>query len=155
MTSKSPESTARPSLCAAPGSARLALYATTGKRIERHCLVLYLASDRDWGAIQRDRNGNRGRPLAIAPMTTEAMKYRAGSWRATSLRYSGVAPEDAAGFADDLRSLGYDKPTVARFVEAAAPCWPNDVRERRGPAATDARIVSKLNGWSPSAPRKG
>jgi len=31
----------------------------------------------------------------------------------------------------------------------------NDVRERRGLAATDARIVSGLNGWSPSAPRNG
>ena len=31
----------------------------------------------------------------------------------------------------------------------------NDVRERRGPAATDVRIVSEMNGWSPSAPRKG
>jgi hypothetical protein len=30
---------------------------------------------------------------------------------------------------------------------------PNDVRERRGPAATDVRIVSELNGWSSSAPR--
>jgi hypothetical protein len=116
---------ARQSLGEAPGSARMALYATTGKRIERHCLVLYLASDRDWAAIQRERNGNRGRPLATAPMTTEAMKYRAGSWRATSLRYDGKAPADAAGFADDLRNLGYDEPTVSRFAEAAKPCWPN------------------------------
>ena len=30
---------------------------------------------------------------------------------------------------------------------------PNDVRERRGPAATDTRIVIELNGWSLSAPR--
>jgi hypothetical protein len=31
---------------------------------------------------------------------------------------------------------------------------PNDVHERRGPAAADIRFVSELNGWSPSAPRK-
>jgi hypothetical protein len=29
----------------------------------------------------------------------------------------------------------------------------NDVRERCGPAATDIRIVTELNGWSASAPR--
>src|SRR5882672_2678691 len=28
----------------------------------------------------------------------------------------------------------------------------NDVCERRGPAATEQRIVNGLNGWSPSAP---
>ena len=32
---------------------------------------------------------------------------------------------------------------------------PNDMRELRGPAAADVRIVNDLNGWSPSAPRKG
>jgi hypothetical protein len=31
----------------------------------------------------------------------------------------------------------------------------NDMRERRRPAAPDVGIVSELNGWSPSAPRKG
>ena len=31
----------------------------------------------------------------------------------------------------------------------------NTRRERRGPAADDARLVSDLNGWSPSAPRSG
>lgn len=129
-----PELPARQSLGGAPGSARLALYATTGTRSAKHCLVLYLASDRDWGAIQRERNGNRGGPIATAPMPPEAMKYRAGSWRATSLRYDGQAPSDAAGFADDLRNLGCDVPTVARFVEAAKPCWPN--REVSGAAKT-------------------
>jgi hypothetical protein len=32
---------------------------------------------------------------------------------------------------------------------------PNDVRERRGPAANGVRAASDLNGWSPSAVRKG
>jgi hypothetical protein len=30
---------------------------------------------------------------------------------------------------------------------------PNDVREQRGPAATDVRTATDLDGWSPSAPR--
>lgn len=33
------------------------------------------------------------------------------------------------------------------------PLLPNDVREQRGPAATDVRTAIDLNGWSPSAPR--
>jgi hypothetical protein len=28
----------------------------------------------------------------------------------------------------------------------------NDLRGRRGPAAVDVRILTELNGWSPSAP---
>jgi hypothetical protein len=32
---------------------------------------------------------------------------------------------------------------------------PNNLRERRGPAANGLRIQSEPNGWFPSAPRKG
>jgi len=31
----------------------------------------------------------------------------------------------------------------------------NDVRERRGPAATGVSFASELNGWSPAAARMG
>lgn len=41
--------------------------------------------------------------------------------------------------------------TVIALVHSG---WmPNDIREQRGPAATDVRTATDLNGWSPSAPR--
>ena len=102
----------------------VALYRTSGKRAAKHCCVLYLAADRDWGSLQFTRNGNRYGPLVSAPMTPEAGAYRDARHRASSLQYTGQAPADADGLAADLRTLGYDEPTVSRFLAAASPCWP-------------------------------
>jgi hypothetical protein len=41
------------------------------------------------------------------------------------------------------------------WMANAAHVMPNDQRQRRKPAATDARIVSELKGWLPSAGRSG
>ena len=44
---------------------------------------------------------------------------------------------------------------IPRDVTPSCQRWGrNDVRERWGPAATDA-LVGELNAWSPSAARKG
>jgi hypothetical protein len=103
--------------------AHVALFETRGPRREKHKVVLYIAVDVDWTSRQLDRNGNKGRALAVAPMTAEAWQYRNESTRARSLQYSGAGPADADGLRDDLRDLGYDEETVERFARAAEPCW--------------------------------
>ena len=103
---------------------KIALYATTGKRRDRHRLVLYIAVDKDWTSRNLERNGNRGRPLATAEMTEQAWLFRDESTRARSLQYSGNGRATADGMNDDLRELGYDEETVERFAAAAAPYWP-------------------------------
>jgi hypothetical protein len=102
----------------------IALYRTSGRRQEKHCCVLYLAVDRDWGSLQLHRNGHRYGLLAAAPMTPEALAYCDARHRASSLQYTGQAPADSDGLAADLAALGYDDETVRRFVFAALPCWP-------------------------------
>jgi len=102
----------------------IALYNTVGKRQAMHCLVIYIAVDQDWGSLQLRRNGNRYAPLAMAPMTDQAEAYSQRSWRACSLQFTGVPPADAAGLAEDLRTLGYCDEVVERFVRAAQPHWP-------------------------------
>jgi sirohydrochlorin ferrochelatase len=101
----------------------IALHQTVGKRRTKHRVVIYLAVDRDWGSLQLSRNGHKYGPLATAPMTEGAETYCRRSWRATSLQYTGVAPADAAGMADDLRTLGYDDAVIDTFLTAAAPYW--------------------------------
>ena len=111
------------------GTEIIALYCTTGSRAEKHRIVLYIAANKDWSAIQRERNGNKGTPVCTAKMTPEAWEYRNKSKRASSLRYSGVAPADANGLAEDLRTLGYDDNTIVRFVDAARPFWKSAQQE--------------------------
>jgi hypothetical protein len=101
----------------------IALFETRGPRREKHKVVLYIAVDVDWTSRNLDRNGNKERALAMAPMTEEAWRYRDGGTRACSLQYNGVAPADAEGLGNDLRDFGYDEETVARFLKAAEPCW--------------------------------
>lgn len=110
---------------------QIALYATTGKRQEKHLLVLYIAVDKDWTSRNLERNGNTGYALAMAPMTPEAWKYRNESTRARSLQYSGSGRATADGMREDLRSLGFDDETVERFAIAAAPYWSNTGRHLR------------------------
>jgi len=102
----------------------IAMYSTIGLRRKFHVLVIYIAVDRDWGSLQLRRNGHRYLPLVMAPMTEQADAYRGRSWRAASLQFNGTPPADAAGLAEDLRTLGYDDTTVDRFVSAAKPFWP-------------------------------
>lgn len=102
----------------------LALYNTVGNRRKMHCLVIYLAVDRDWGSLQLSRNGHKYWPLVMAPMTVEAEAYCQSSHRATSLQFTGVPPADAEGLKNDLRTLGYDEATVERFSLAAKSYWP-------------------------------
>lgn len=115
----------QPSLAPVPCSANIALYRTSGNREAKHCCVLYLAANKDWGSIQLTRNGSQWPALAVAPMTPEAEAYRSERHRASSLQYNGKEPADAEGLAADLRSFGYDEATVQKFVDAAKPCWPN------------------------------
>lgn len=108
-----------------PCSAIASLYKTTGPRTKDHVLVLYLAADKDWTARHFERNGNHWPALANVPMTPAAWDYRNSSARATSLRYSGKAPQDESGFVEDMRSLGFDEQTVEMLATAARPYWPN------------------------------
>jgi hypothetical protein len=121
----------------APGSA-IALYKTTGNRLKDHCLVLYLAVDRDWGSRQLERNGSRWPALARTQMTPQAMEYRNMRHRASSLRYNGARPADAAGLGEDLRDLGFDEATVTRFLDAAKPYWPNPELRHAGRMTSSA-----------------
>ena len=108
-----------------PRSATLRLYPTRGPRRARHVLVLYFRSETDWPSRSMERGGNlAGSCLCSAPMTHGAETYCASRHRATSLQYSGKPPADAAGMEEDLLALGYDQPTIARFLTAAAPHWP-------------------------------
>ena len=86
---------------------------------KRHAFVLYLASNLDWGARQRERNGNRGTPLAVAMMTDGAWEYLLQFKRAMSLQYSGSGSQTPEGLAEDMRDFDFDEATIARFVVAA------------------------------------
>ena len=61
--------------------------------------------------------------------------------------------QDAATAQITIRvpSMHTEKRSFMRRLAKSA----NEVRERRGPAFADDRIVSALGGWSPSAPRMG
>jgi len=99
----------------------MALYRTSGPRLRDHRVVLYLDADRAWTARHFARNGSQYPALARAPMPAQAVEYNSQSPRAVSLRYNGAHPQDLIGLAEDLRSLGVDDETVARFVGCAAP----------------------------------
>lgn len=107
----------------------IGLWATNpgSRRAKSHCLVLYLAYDRDWGSIQLERNGHTGQPIATAPATPAAIEIRNTVFRAKSFQYSGRGKQDAAGFEADLRTLGMDEKTVRRFLDAALPHWPDRI----------------------------
>lgn len=113
-----------------PGSVGVAaLYRTAGNRLRDHRIVLYLDADRAWTARHFARNGSQSPALARVPMPPEALAFCDRSPRATSLRYSGQHPQDVAGLAEDLRTLGFDVDAVNRLVSAAAPYLsPNAVR---------------------------
>lgn len=99
----------------------MALYATSGTRLRQHRIVLYLDCDRAWTARHFERNGNTGPAIARARMPAEAIEYCRARWRATSLRYNGIPPQDLHGFAEDLRNLGLDEETISLFVKQARP----------------------------------
>lgn len=102
----------------------MSLFRTEGPRREKHKAVLYLNEDRDGTARCRGRNGNKGFALAACAMTSEAHAYCDESPRARNLMYSGNAPQDAAGFAEDLDTLGVngeDKQKMRATFERGLP----------------------------------
>lgn len=105
------------------GDFKIALFATkgSGKRARQHRVVIYIAIDKDWSSIQLQRNGNTGRPLAVAPSTPECAAYRSASKRARSLQYSGVGRANLRGLAEDLETLGFSQAVVSQFSDAAKP----------------------------------
>lgn len=100
----------------------MALFRTEGPRREKHKAVLYLCVDRDWTARCRERNGNKGFALAACAMTREAHAYCDESPRARNLMYTGDPPQDAAGFAEDLDTLGVSGTAKQRMLAAFAKC---------------------------------
>lgn len=94
------------------------------KRYAQHRLTLYIAYDRDWTSRPILRNGDIIPPLERLRMRGQAWEYIKPYKRAMSLRYSGLAPQDEAGFVEDLQRLGYDDYEVSQFAEAAKPFWP-------------------------------
>jgi hypothetical protein len=77
--------------------------------------------------------------------------------------YLALYQEYAAKKADAMRRMDFaaaaayiaERQHAADVVCQELLMQPNDRCERWGPAATDARIVADLNGWSPSAPHLG
>jgi len=98
----------------------IGLYETFGPRRIKHKVVLYLNLLNDWGAIQLERNGNKGRCLAWAKMTKEADEYLAteSPHRALSLQYNDC--HGVGGLEADLRSFAYDECTIKKFTDAAS-----------------------------------
>ena len=102
---------------------QIALYRTTCNRSAKHKCVIYVAANKDWTARQRERNGNKGLPLAVAEHTPELDEAERHRHRAMSWQYNGIEPATLKGLEEDLRQFKFDEATIKRFVEAARPCF--------------------------------
>ena len=97
------------------------------------------------------------RPMkTISMMTVDTGSDRSYFFRVHKLCWEGITERERDAIEGSLVDA-LTAPSGGDNCEAGSPSprriLPNDVRERWGPAATDARIASDLNGWSPSAPR--